>query len=175
MKEKRHGKNWRICATEYTYNMVKRISNDWKRFMFTQCEVLLSSQRVAFDNLMPRHIPEVPGVYLITVTKNSIETPYYVGRTKNLRRRIYGNHLMGSPQNARLKNYLIKDRALTNVRTRVDAKVFIRRNCMVRWIAEEAYSKNLPDKTRHLYQVRGLLESFMTSELFPRYGIYEEH
>ncbi len=143
--------------------------------MVNLCENLLYNQRLAFNSIKPSVIPETPGVYLITFKKSRQEIPFYVGRSKNLRRRIYTNHLMGSPKNARLKNYLIKDRTLKTVRTPLQAKAFIRENCFIRWITEEVYSKGLPDRTRHLYQIRGLLESFVTSELFPKYGIYEEH
>lgn len=143
--------------------------------MIKYCNKLIASQSVSFNTIKPKSIPDKPGIYLITLKKGNIEIPFYVGRTQNLKRRIYTNHLMGSPTNARLKNYLINDIKLKDIVLSIDAKNYIKINCFVRWIEEEVYSNDLPTKARHAYQVRGLLESFVTSELFPRYGIYKEH
>ncbi len=156
--------------------MIQSIDPRWEKFMKGAYLVLLKSQAHPFSSLKGRHIPEEPGVYLITLMGKRKEVPLYVGRSKNIRRRIYTNHLMGNVSNARLKNYLIKDKTIEFINDRHEAKDYIKSFCQVRWITEEHFGKMVPKKPpRHPYQVRGLLESYVVARLFPRYGIYEEH
>ena len=141
----------------------KKPSQGWLNFLAFRYDELVSCERIPFMLLKPRMIPEEPGVYLITARNSRYEDIYYIGRTKNLRRRVYQNHLMGSLSNARLKKYLIKDIELMRVKDKYDAKEFIRAHCYVRWIEE--------DDMRN----RAAIEGYTTGLLFPRYGIYEEH
>jgi hypothetical protein len=97
---------------------------------------------------------------LITAIINGSERPYYIGRSKNLRQRLYNNHLMGPRSNARLKKYLVDFGECSDMK---DAKDFIRQNCLARWIEEYDIRK------------RGAIEGYTTGLLFPKYGIYEEH
>lgn len=86
--------------------------------------------------------------------------PYYVGMSKNLRQRLYRNHLMGPPSsNARLKMYLINSRQCRNAK---HAKEFIREKCLVRWFIEGGSRR------------RGAVEAYVTGVVFPKYGIKEE-
>ena len=123
-------------------------------------EALINSKPIAFKELTPSKIPEVGGVYVITAKKGSNEEVYYIGRSKKLRRRIYTNHLMGPVTNARLKRYLVSSKECRNVQ---DAKDFIKKYCLVRWIEEDDIRR------------RGAIEGYATGLLFPKYGIYEEH
>ena len=70
-------------------------------------EKMLTAPKVTFAEVKPSQLPDAPGVYVIK-NYDSDET-LYVGRTKNLRQRIYSNHLHGPLSNARLKKYLIED------------------------------------------------------------------
>lgn len=106
--------------------------------------------------MKPSYLPKRAGVYLITIRNK----PYYVGRSQNLRRRIYTNHLMGSLKNARLKTYLIEFGKCAN---REEAKQFLKRFAHVQWIEEEDM------------RTRGALEGYFTGVLFPKYGISAEH
>ncbi len=156
--------------------MIQPIDPAWEKFMRVSHRLLLKAENHRFNGLKAKLIPEGSGVYLITLVEKKIEIPLYVGRTKNLRRRIYTNHLMGSVANARLKNYLIKDKTIEFINFPHEAKAYIKEFCQVRWITEERFKQFMPVKPiRHAYQVRGLLESYVVSKLFPRYGIYEEH
>ena len=141
----------------------KKPSQGWLNFLSDSYEELVSCRRIPYILLKPRMIPEAPGVYLITARKSRYEDIYYVGRTKNLRQRVYTNHLMGGLSTARLKKYLINDAELTGVRNKYDAKEFIKTNCYVRWIEE--------DDMRN----RAAIEGYTTGLLFPKYGLYEEH
>lgn len=114
---------------------------------------------VAFADLVPSKVPVVGGVCLKTARPDGPEA-YYVGRSKNLRRPIYTNHLMSPLGNARLKKYLINTSECADLSA---AKRFIRDCCFVRWLEESDIRK------------RGTIEGYVTGLLFPKYGIYEEH
>lgn len=123
-------------------------------------EDFLSGQKYYFSNLKPSSIPDkIPGVYGIF---NSSET-LYVGRTKNLRQRLYNNHLMGSITNARLKKYLIEDNEyFPNILTKDEAKEYIRNHCYAQFISEDYYIE------------RGKIEGLLSFALNVKY-LHEEH
>ena len=73
----------------------------------------------------------------------------YVGRTKNLRQRLYNNHLMGLQSNARLKKYLTEDPERPDIPTIDAAKQYLIDHCYFQFIPE-------PD-VRILGQIEGLL------------------
>lgn len=132
----------------------------WVRFVQGAYKQLLATEPVPFASLVPSQIPKEAGVYLITSRKSGTEEPYYVGRSKNLRQRLYRNHLMGHLTNARLKKYLISSGECADL---ITAKQFIRSHCVARWIQEKDIRK------------RGAIEGYVTGMLFPKHGIYEEH
>jgi len=138
-------------------------NKQWLNSLDNALQSLLLLNPIPFSTLTPSKIPERAGVYLITEKLNKKETALYVGRTKNLRQRIYTNHLMGSITNARLKKYIINDADHSCFQDVKLAKVYIRKNCLVRWIFEDEI------------RIRGAIEGYLTAMLFPKYGIYEEH
>lgn len=72
-------------------------------------EQLLNEEPLHFGNLKPSDIPEkIAGIYAI-FDENTEET-LYVGRSKDLKRRLYTNHLHGPENTARLKKYLVEDK-----------------------------------------------------------------
>jgi len=142
---------------------VEKQDKQWIRFLQDRYKKLCDCVPIAFRDFVPSEIPTVAGVYLITVItagKSTKEIPYYIGRTKNLRQRIYNNHLMGQFTNARLKKYLVNYKECRDI---AEAKEFIKNNCMVRWIEE-------PD-----IRNRNAIEGYATGLLSPKYGMYEEH
>lgn len=140
--------------------MIRVPGKEWSAYLSRAFNQLTTSVPVRFKKMTPAKIPKESGVYLITVKKGKSEILYYAGRSKNLRRRLYGNHLMGPLSNARLKKYLIKSRECLNLKK---AKRFIRERCLVRWFLEKDVRK------------RGAVEGYVTGRVFPKYGIYEEH
>ena len=86
----------------------------------------------------------------------------YVGRTKNLRQRLYNNHLMGPKSNARLKKYLVEDNRLPEIETMNDAKLFLRKRCYFQYMAVEDMVQ------------RGQIEGLLSFLLDVRY-MHEEH
>lgn len=99
-------------------------------------------------------------VYVI-FNKDSAEA-LYVGRTKNLRRRMYTNHLMGPATNARLKKYLVEDECQLEVTNMQEAKRFLKDHCYFQFVVE-------PNT-----QMRGQIEGVLGYLLNVRY-IHEEH
>jgi len=140
--------------------MIAKPTEKWLIFIEDSYTRLISIPPLHFRDLTPTLVPDIPGVYLITAMLDGSEQPYYIGRSKNLRQRLYNNHLMGPRSNARLKKYLIDSGECSDMK---NAKEFIRQNCLARWIEESDTRK------------RGAIEGYATGLLFPKYGIYEEH
>lgn len=138
-------------------------SREWRGFLNNSLDEILSMVKIPYSEITPSVIPERKGIYIISEMVNDIEVILYIGRSKNLRNRIYLNHLMGSTSNARLKNYMIKDSNHSCFENIELAKKYIKEKCYVRWFFEEDVRK------------RGALEAYFTAILFPKYGISEEH
>ena len=123
-------------------------------------ERLFDCKIITFKQLVPSVLPEKAGVYAIFDASDDL--CLYVGRTKNLRNRLYTNHLMGSITNARLKKYLIEDSTLPEIDDQTKAKQYIRERCYFRFI-------EVSDTTE-----RGQIEGLLSYLLNVRY-IHEEH
>ena len=124
-------------------------------------EELLDSKRYDFDRLKPSDLEDgLPVVYAIFDKVDG--ACLYVGRTKNLRRRLYTNHLMGPVTNARLKKYLIEDPDRKDIDTMAAAKYYLIDQCYFQYLA-------VPDM-----RTRGQIEGLLSYLLNVRY-IHEEH
>lgn len=120
----------------------------------------LSGDKYYFSALKPSNIPDkLPGVYAIFNSSEAL----YVGRTKNLRRRLYTNHLMGPLSNARLKKYLIEDDVFfPNILTPTEAKTYLREHCYIQFIPIDTVIE------------RGKIEGLLSFALNVKY-LHEEH
>ena len=131
---------------------------------FTEAESivirLLSSKKFYFSDLRPSNLPEKAGVYAI-FDKETGEN-LYVGRTKNLRQRLYTQHLMGPIAGARLKKYFIEDPFMAEINDIVKAKQHLKDHCFFQYILE--------DDTRRRGQIEGMLGFFLDVKY-----IHEEH
>ncbi len=152
---------WTTClsAVNNGYRVMDMLKQRMQRGVAI-AEKVLSAPKFSFAEIKPSQIPDSPGVYVIK-NQGSDET-LYVGRTKNLRQRIYNNHLHGPVTNARLKKYLIEDPNEPSVTSTETAKQYLRDCCYVQFI--------VIDDLLERGQVEGLL-SFL---LNVRY-LYEEH
>ena len=122
-------------------------------------DIFLSGSKYYFSDLKPSEIPDKPGVYAIY---NSSET-LYVGRSKNLRQRLYRNHLMGSLSNARLKKYLIGDNdCFPDISTPLEAKKYLIEHCYLQFMQFDTVIE------------RGRVEGLLSFALNVKYA-YEEH
>lgn len=92
-----------------------------------------------YCSITPSMIPnKISGVYAI-FEKKTMET-LYVGKTTNLRQRLYRNHLMGTLTNARLKKYIIDDNEkFPEINDAESAKQWIKDNCCFQYIIIEDF------------------------------------
>ena len=123
-------------------------------------EEFLSTPKLSFQDLKPSDLPAKPGVYAI-FCKDTEET-LYVGRTKNIRQRLYNNHLHGPFSNARLKKYLVEDPDEKEISDIAAAKQYLLDHCYFQFTVEEDTMK------------RGRLEGLLSYLFNVRY-MYEEH
>ena len=122
---------------------------------------ILHAPKYYFKELKPSVLPnQLAAVYAITDT--STGEVLYVGRTKNVRRRLYTNHLMGPKTNARLKKYLVEDPNQPQITDMLAAKEYLKANCYAQYVPEEDMVK------------RGQIEGLLSYMLNVRY-IHEEH
>ena len=122
---------------------------------------LLNCKRYYFKDLKPSDLQDgLPVVYAIFDQETGENL--YVGRTVNLRRRLYTNHLMGPKAVARLKKYLVEDETMPEINTMEEAKLFLRNRCYFQYIPV--------DDMRRRGQIEGMLGFFLDV----RY-IHEEH
>lgn len=124
------------------------------------CERFLAGKKTLFADVKPSDIPEEKGVY--TIFDKDTGEALYVGRTKNLRQRLYNNHLHGPITNARLKKYLIDDQNKPDISNPSKAKDYLKRQCYFQFVIEEDLMK------------RGQMEGLLSFLLNVRY-LYEEH
>src|ERR1035438_7094330 len=117
---------------------MRKMPDEWYVYLTQNYLDLINGNALEYSKLKPSEIPENSGVYLISYGNDENEVPYYIGRTKNLRQRLYNNHLMGPLTNARLKKYLINSGECINA---IEAKKFIKTNCKIRWILEKDRSE----------------------------------
>lgn len=114
-----------------------------------------------FSTLKPSHLQDGLAV-IYAITNRDTGEVLYVGRTKNLQRRLYTNHLMGPKSNARLKKYLVEDKNEPDIQTMEEAKQYLRDHCYFQYIAESDVRK------------RGQIEGLLSFMLDVRY-MHEEH
>lgn len=124
-------------------------------------EDVLNAPQIYFNDLKPSTLIDgLAAVYAITDI--STGEVLYVGRTKNIRQRLYNNHLMGPKTNARLKKYLVEDPNKPQITDMATAKEYLKANCYVQYIPEKDSIK------------RGQIEGLLSYLLNVRY-IHEEH
>ena len=152
----RDGKTFRRFAPVDNINPKVKEEKDAKAIV----EQLIRGKKYYFLDLKPSDLPEKAGVYAI-FDKETHEN-LYVGRTKNLRQRLYNNHLMGPKTNARLKKYLVEDPNEPTIMTMEEAKQHLKDCCYFQFIHVE--------DVRQRGQIEGMLGFFLDV----RY-IHEEH
>ena len=124
-------------------------------------EDILNAPKLYFKDLKPSMlVDKLAAVYAITDA--STGEVLYVGRTKNVRQRLYNNHLMGPKTNARLKKYLVEDPDQPQITDMLAAKEYLKANCYAQYIPEDNMVK------------RGQIEGLISYMLNVRY-IHEEH
>ncbi|MDX1377496.1 MAG: GIY-YIG nuclease family protein [Anaerolineales bacterium] len=117
-------------------------------------EYLLNKELLPFDdkNLQAK-LPNQGGVYCIS--EKSDKTIIYIGQSKNLRNRIYRNHLMGHQRNSTLRRKIVKKEKFSS---EDQVKDYLHQHCLVQIIEIE-------DKLE-----RNLFEHFAIAMLKPKYN-----
>lgn len=114
-----------------------------------------------FRTLKPSQLENGLAV-VYAITNQTTGEVLYVGRTKNLRRRLYTNHLMGPKTNARLKKYLVEDPGQPEIADMAAAKEYLKEHCYFQFIP-------VADMVE-----RGRIEGLLSYLLNVKY-IHEEH
>ena len=92
---------------------------------------LLHGKIYGFSSAKPSDVPEEPGVYLISETKDDGLTVIYIGQTRNLRRRILTNHRSGNRRASTFRRKLSKYR---NLKTEEEISEYIRAKCSFQFL-----------------------------------------
>jgi excinuclease UvrABC nuclease subunit len=85
---------------------------------------LLNSKSLSFKNVVSNEVPDRPGVYAIFDEHNRV---IYVGRTKNLRRRLLRDHRRGNVRGSQFRKALMQNYGLTDeeqINSHVDQLTF---------------------------------------------------
>ena len=117
---------------------------------------LLAKPALWFKDLERCDIPEIAGVYLISVRGE----PYYIGRTRRLKGRVWDDHFKGDFDSGRLKKYLVDT---GECKDKENATQFIKRFARVQWLEVKSL------------RPRAFLECYATAILQPKHGIAMEH
>lgn len=83
-------------------------------------------------------IPAVSGVYIIT--DNSKNQIIYVGRTKNLRRRLMGDHKRGNIEGSQFRKALGKT---LGAKSEEEISNYIRKNCSFKFIIIPSFQETI--------------------------------
>lgn len=67
---------------------------------------LLACESLSFRSVTSTKVPEKPGVYIIFNDRGEV---IYVGRTKNLRRRLLGDHRRGNVRGSQFRKALMQN------------------------------------------------------------------
>lgn len=70
---------------------------------------LLNGKSLGFRNVVSSEVPDCPGVYVIFDERDVV---IYVGRTKNLRRRLLGDHRRGNVRGSQFRKALMQNYGL---------------------------------------------------------------
>jgi len=120
----------------------------------TKLEDLLSSGEYDFNEASSIHVPESPGVYII-IDKEG-DNIIYIGRTKNLRRRILGNHKSGNIRGSQFRKALMR---IYNLKNEQEISNYIRKKCAFKFKIVEDQGERIR------------LEHFATAIIAPKLNI----
>ena len=97
---------------------------------------LLAKSRYRFADASSLDIPEAPGVYVIYDTR--INAIIYAGRTKNLRRRLLGDHKRGNVRGSQFRKALGRNFTLNS---EDEITSYILKNCSFQFMALEEFEE----------------------------------
>lgn len=95
---------------------------------------LLSGRQIPFDENLRSNLSTSAGVYRIFEVGANWRQSVYVGKSTNIKTRIYGDHFIGNPRASTLKRKLIDQGRFADEK---EVKEYLRRECLVQWIEVE--------------------------------------
>jgi len=111
---------------------------------------LLSKPNYSFSDVSSRDVPQEHGVYVIYDKK--LEKIIYIGRTRNLKRRLLGDHKRGNIEGSQFRKALVQKLAL---KSETEITGYILKNCSFQFMVIKEFEE----------MVR--LEHFATAVLAP--------
>lgn len=97
-------------------------------------KILLESKIIKFSDANLRsQLRPTGGVYRIFTNSHPDKT-LYVGKTKNIKQRLYNNLLMGQIRSHTLKRKFIKEGKCNN---QASAKLYLKNNCSLQYVGED--------------------------------------
>ena len=99
-------------------------------------EELLERPKLSFSEASSKDVLREPGVYVISDEK--LEKIIYVGRTRNLRRRLLGDHRRGNIEGSQFRKALGN-----NLRLKPEAEIteYILKNCSFRFLVVKSFEE----------------------------------
>jgi hypothetical protein len=97
----------------------------------SQLSELLDAPVVEFGTGGTTELPRSGGVYRISERSAGAMRTIYVGKSKNLKRRIHGDHLLGDRVTSTLKRKLIRE---TSCENEADVKQYLKDKCVVQFV-----------------------------------------
>lgn len=92
---------------------------------------LVSSRQHPFDDSLHGTLSTESGVYRVLEKDSDWQSSVYVGKTSNLRRRIYTNHLMGNRRASTLRRKLINSGKCGNEEA---IRRYLKSECLVQFV-----------------------------------------
>ena len=126
--------------------MYKSVVSQYARKM----EELLERSKLSFSEASPKDVLREPGVYVIYDER--LEKIIYVGRTRNLRRRLLGNHKRGNIKGSQFRKALGNNFGL---KPEAEITEYILKNCSFRFMVVKSFEEMIR------------LEHFSTAVLAP--------
>ena len=111
---------------------------------------LLERPKLSFSEASSTDVLQKPGVYVIYDKR--LEKIIYVGRTRNLRRRLLGNHKRGNIRGSQFRKALGNNFGL---KSEAEITEYILKNCNFRFMVMESFEETIR------------LEHFSTAVLAP--------
>lgn len=97
-------------------------------------KILLESEIIKFsDASLHARLGLTGGVYRI-FTNNNPDKTLYVGKSKNIKRRLYSNLLMGQIRSHTLKRKFIREGKCSD---QASSKLYLKNNCSLQYVDED--------------------------------------
>ena len=97
---------------------------------------LLAEPRYRFSDASSRDVPKAPGVYVIYDKRT--DAIIYAGRTRNLKRRLLGDHKRGNVRGSQFRKALGRNFAL---KSEDDITHYILKNCSFQFLPLEEFEE----------------------------------